>query len=132
MDTHFDLDVPTTIFEDNQGTIALAYSDGKTQARTKHIDIRMHFIRDYIKEGVIDVQWVATDAQRADFYTKPLAGPKFEKMRNLNMSCDSAPDEYNRKMTPHESEVHERTSITPKELDSMSDKDIDDVFLRLA
>jgi hypothetical protein len=99
IDKDFNPDVPTTIFEDNQGTIALAYSDGKTQARTKHIDIRMHFIRDYVREGIIDVQWVATDMQKADFYTKPLAGPKHEFMRNLNMSCDLAPPEYHRKMT---------------------------------
>ena len=116
IDNEFDLDVPTKIYEDNQGTIALAYSDGKTQARTKHIDIRMHFVRDYISEGIIDVQWVPTDAQRADFFTKPLAGPKHEKMRNLNMSCDLAPAGYNRKMSPEESEAYEQTGYAPGEL----------------
>jgi len=118
IDEDFNPDVPTTIFEDNQGTIALAYSDGKTQARTKHIDIRMHFIRDYVREGVIDVQWVATDMQKADFYTKPLAGPKHEFMRNLNMSCDLAPSEYNRKMTSEEDQLHQQTGLAPGEIRS--------------
>jgi len=116
IDDKFDLDTPTKIYEDNQGTIALAYSDGKTQARTKHIDIRMHFIRDYISEGIIEVQWVPTDAQKADFFTKPLAGPKHEEMRNLNMSCDMAPAGYNRKMTPKENEAYEQTGYAPGEL----------------
>ena len=115
IDEKFDLDKPTKIYEDNQGTIALAYSDGKTQARTKHIDIRMHFVRDYISEGIIDVQWVPTDAQKADFFTKPLAGPKHEEMRNLNMSCDMAPAGYNRKMTPREHEAYEQTGHAPGE-----------------
>ena len=76
----------------------------------------MHFVRDYISEGIIDVQWVPTDAQRADFFTKPLAGPKHEKMRNLNMSCDLAPAGYNRKMSPEESEAYEQTGYAPGEL----------------
>ena len=122
IDKDFNPDVPTTIFEDNQGTIALAYSDGKTQARTKHIDIRMHFVRDYVREGTIDIQWVATDMQKADFYTKPLAGPKHEFMRNLNMSCDLAPSEYNRKMTPAEDKLHQQTGLAPGELRSQADR----------
>ena len=75
----------------------------------------MHFIRDYISEGIIEVQWVPTDAQKADFFTKPLAGPKHEEMRNLNMSCDMAPAGYNRKMTPKENEAYEQTGYAPGE-----------------
>jgi len=97
LDKDFDPNVPTKIHEDNQGTIALAYSDGKTQARTKHIDIRMHFIREYISQGIIEIDWVDTNNQKADFFTKPLSGPKHERMRHMNMNCDAAPtfDEEN-------------------------------------
>ena len=97
LDKDFDPNVPTKIYEDNQGTIALAYSDGKTQARTKHIDIRMHFIREYISQGIIEIDWVDTNNQKADFFTKPLSGPKHERMRHMNMNCDAAPtfDEEN-------------------------------------
>ena len=96
IDPNFDMDVPTTIHEDNQGTIALAYSDGKTKARSKHIDIRIHKLREYIKEGIIHLEWVDTNNQRADFFTKPLSTQKHNHMRNLNMNCDqlSPPPDY--------------------------------------
>ena len=89
IDPNFDMDIPTTVYEDNQGTIALAHSDGKTNARTKHIDVRIHKVREYIKEGVIQLKWVDTQNQRADFFTKPLSGPKHNYLRNLNMNCDA-------------------------------------------
>ena len=82
----------------------------------------MHFVRDYVREGTIDIQWVATDMQKADFYTKPLAGPKHEFMRNLNMSCDLAPSEYNRKMTPDEDKLHQQTGLAPGELRAQADR----------
>jgi hypothetical protein len=98
-DKDFDSNVPTKIYEDNQGAIALAYSDGKTQARTKHIDIRMHFIREYISQGIIEIDWVDTNNQKADFFTKPLSGPKHDRMRHMNMNCDAAPI-FDKKTTP--------------------------------
>ena len=57
----------------------------------------MHFIRDYIKQGIIEIDWVDTLSQRADFFTKALSGPKHERMRHMNMNCDAAPtfDEEN-------------------------------------
>ena len=84
LDKDFDPNVPTKIHEDNQGTIALAYSDGKTQARTKHIDIRMHFIREYISQGIIEIDWVDTNNQKADFFTKPLSGPRKRYNKSTN------------------------------------------------
>ena len=60
-------------------------------ARTKHIDVRVHFIRDYIREGIVDVGWVDTHNQRADFYTKPLSRAQHEFMRSLSMGAVSPP-----------------------------------------
>ena len=122
LDKDFDPNTPTKIFEDNQGAIALAYSNGKTQARTKHIDIRMHFIRDYIKQGIIEIDWVDTLSQKADFFTKPLSGPKHDRMRHMNMNCDAAP-EFDRKTTPPTTSTHNRpdkTALTKNEADENS------------
>jgi len=68
---------PTTILEDNQSCIALA-ANPVHHARTKHIDIKYHFIRDYIDKGDIDVVYCPTKEMVTDVLTKPLARPAFE------------------------------------------------------
>jgi hypothetical protein len=52
----------TTIQEDNQGAIALAKNVGY-QARTKHIDIRYHFVREQVVAGTVHLQYVASADQ---------------------------------------------------------------------
>lgn len=56
---------------DNQSAIALA-SSHKTNARTKHIDVRYHFIREKVEDGTIALEYVPTDEQLADVMTKSL------------------------------------------------------------
>ena len=41
-------------------------------SRTKHIDIRHHFLRDHIQNGDISLEFVDTNYQLADIFTKPL------------------------------------------------------------
>jgi len=77
----FDQANPMTIFEDNQGTIALA-KNPKHHARTKHIDIKYHFIRDAISEKKIQLDYCPTNEMIADILTKSLARPQFEKLRS--------------------------------------------------
>ena len=52
-------DTLTIIYEDNQGCIAIA-SSGRESHKFKHRDIRIHFPRDMIKRGDIDVVYVGT------------------------------------------------------------------------
>uniref|UniRef100_A0AAV1V3K5 Integrase catalytic domain-containing protein n=1 Tax=Peronospora matthiolae TaxID=2874970 RepID=A0AAV1V3K5_9STRA len=61
----------TTIYEDNQGCIALA-KNPVYHARTKHIDIKYHFLRDKVEEGVIELEYMPTEAMIADGLTKAL------------------------------------------------------------
>lgn len=42
-------------------------------ARTKHIDIRHHFIREHVSKGSIDVKYLCTKEMLADILTKPLS-----------------------------------------------------------
>ena len=67
---------PLTIHCDNQGAIALS-KDNKFHARTKHIDIRHHFIHEAIEDGKLSVVYIPTDDNPADIFTKPLAKAKF-------------------------------------------------------
>ncbi|GMG36772.1 unnamed protein product [Ambrosiozyma monospora] len=71
----------TEIFEDNEGCIALANHPAHHE-RTKHIDIRYHFLRFYVK-SVFVICPIATVDNPADTLTKPLAREKFVKFREL-------------------------------------------------
>ena len=75
---------PTTINVDNTGAISLAKNPVAHQ-RTKHIDIRHHFIRDHIEAGDIEIQYVNTKDNKADWMTKSLGGPDFLKFRSGQM-----------------------------------------------
>jgi hypothetical protein len=66
---------PTTLYGDNQSAIALAHG-GQYHARTKHIDIRYHFIRYIIEAGSIKLIYCPTDEQTADVLTKALPSAK--------------------------------------------------------
>ena len=49
--------------------------------KSKHIDIKYHYIRDMVQRGVVKLQYVATEDQIADVLTKLLARVKFEYFR---------------------------------------------------
>jgi len=66
---------PTILFCDNQAAIKLA-SDDNYHARTKHIDIRYHFIRQVVADGTVSLVYCPTDDMAADFLTKSL--PKWK------------------------------------------------------
>ena len=74
-----------TINCDNQGAIALS-KDINFHACTKHIDIRYHFIRESVGDGKIQVNYIPTDENPSDIFTKPLAKAKcrcFSEMLGL-------------------------------------------------
>ena len=79
---------PIPIYCDNQGAIALA-SNNKFHARTKHIDLRYHFIRSLVKDGTIDIQYCPTEENIADAFTKALPRPRLQKLR-AGLSLDTA------------------------------------------
>jgi hypothetical protein len=68
---------PTPLNCDNQSAIALA-KDARYHARTKHIDIRYHFIREQVEGGTITIQYVPSQENVADIFTKALPRPQFE------------------------------------------------------
>ena len=49
--------------------------------KSKHIDIKYHYIRDMVQRGAVKLQYVATEEQIADMLTRPLARVKFEYFR---------------------------------------------------
>jgi hypothetical protein len=60
------------------GTTQLA-KDNKFHARTKHINIRYHFICEAVENGKINMQYIPTDDNIVDIFSKPLTKAKFER-----------------------------------------------------
>ena len=73
---------PTTIMEDSQGAICIA-SNPVIHSRTKHIDVRYHYIRETIESKAIKVQYCPTEEMVADLLTKPLSKERFKKLRGM-------------------------------------------------
>ena len=81
---------PTALRSDNQGSIALAHNPDH-HARTKHIDIRYHFIRQHVADKTIVLTFVGTEAMVADIFTKPLEYVAYERgARMLGLSESSS------------------------------------------
>lgn len=70
---------PTWLRCDNQGAMSLAKNPSHHQ-RTKHIDIRHHFIRELIASGEISVCFVPSSDNLADALTKPLGRVRFNQL----------------------------------------------------
>ena len=73
------------IYCDNTAIIYLS-KNHILHSRVKHIEIKHHFIRDYVQKGVLDIQFIDIDHQWADIFTKPLTVERFNFIKkNLNM-----------------------------------------------
>jgi hypothetical protein len=70
----------TTIFIDNKSAIQLC-KNPVFHDKSKHIELRYHFIRECIDAGKVDVDYVSTDNQLADILTKSLGRTRFLELR---------------------------------------------------
>nr|GEV25985.1 retrovirus-related Pol polyprotein from transposon TNT 1-94 [Tanacetum cinerariifolium] len=66
---------------DNKSAIALCCNNVQ-HSRSKHIDIRYHFIKDQVENGMIELYFVNTEYQRADLFTKALGRDRIEFLIN--------------------------------------------------
>jgi hypothetical protein len=73
---------------DNESAIRMA-DNLVEHSRTKHIDIRYHFMRDHQQRGDIEIAYVNTKNQLADIFTNPLDEKTFSKLRNELNILDS-------------------------------------------
>nr|GEZ66580.1 retrovirus-related Pol polyprotein from transposon TNT 1-94 [Tanacetum cinerariifolium] len=65
------------LYCDNRSAIALCCNNVQ-HSRSKHIDIRHHFIREQVERGVVELYFVSTNYQLADIFTKALPRQRFE------------------------------------------------------
>ncbi|KAI0499127.1 hypothetical protein KFK09_020028 [Dendrobium nobile] len=80
-DFHITLTAPTSLSCDSSSALALA-NNPVFHARTKHIEIDYHFIRERILSKEIDVQHINSVDQPADILTKPLSLARFRLLRD--------------------------------------------------
>ena len=70
------------LFEDNTSCIVVAES-ARLTPRTKHIAIKYHHFREFVKSGAVKIYPIGTREQQADIFTKPLDEAQFKYLRLL-------------------------------------------------
>ena len=75
----------TPLLCDNRSALSLCLRAGGVHSRSKHIDVRHHFVVEAAKAGTVDPQWVPTEDQLADILTKALDRQTFERLREKVM-----------------------------------------------
>jgi hypothetical protein len=76
------------LLSDNESAIRTA-DNPVEHSRTKHIDIRYHFLRDHQQKRDIKIAYANTQNQLANIFTKPLDEKTFSKLRNELNILDS-------------------------------------------
>ncbi|GKB89997.1 hypothetical protein Tco_0962269 [Tanacetum coccineum] len=68
---------------------AIAISCNPVQhSKTKHINIRYHFIKEHVEMGIVEIYFVGTEYQLADLFTKALLKERFEYLvHRIGMRC---------------------------------------------
>jgi hypothetical protein len=72
------VEMPIQVKVDNVGAIFLANNKAVSD-RTKHVDVRHHFVREYIEDGVVKIIFVKSEENDADIFTKNTTGIIHEK-----------------------------------------------------
>nr|GEZ64669.1 retrotransposon protein, putative, unclassified [Tanacetum cinerariifolium] len=81
---HFDK-IP--MYCDSKAAIAISCNPVQ-HSRTKHIDVRYHFIKEKVEKGIVELFFVGTEYQLADLFTKALPVERFKYLtRRLGMRC---------------------------------------------
>ena len=78
-----------TLFIDNQSAIKLI-KNPVYHKRTKHIDIKFHFIREKYQDKTINIQYINSNEKLADIFTKALPKDKFQRLRTLINCIDQS------------------------------------------
>ncbi|GKA44208.1 hypothetical protein Tco_0736932 [Tanacetum coccineum] len=80
------------LYCDNKSAIAFCCNNVQ-RSRAKHIDVRYHFIKEQVENGIVELYFVHIEYQLADIFTKPLPRERFnfliEKLGMRSMSLET-------------------------------------------
>ena len=80
----------TILYQDNMSSMLLERNGRHSSTkRTKHMDIRYFYVADHIKNKTLSLRHCPTEEMLADYFTKPLQGSLFIRLRNYIMGTDS-------------------------------------------
>ena len=77
-----DYGISQVVYCDNSSAIDIS-KNLVQHSKTKHIEIRYHFIRDLVERKIVCPEYFPTEQQNADIFTKPLDRSKFETFRQV-------------------------------------------------
>ena len=108
----------TIVYQDNESAIRLEKNGRRScSQRTRHIDIRYFYIKDLVDKGIIIIKYCPTELIIDDFFTKPLQGALFYRMRDVvmgNISVHKFLNSYEEKervgdgLSSHKSEIEKK------------------------
>ena len=89
-------DCSTVLHQDNEAAMRLELNGKRSSSkRTRHLNIRYFHITDQLNQGWLTVRHCSTEDMIGDFFTKPLQGQLFRRLRSLVMNCPvDIPPEY--------------------------------------
>ena len=70
------------VYCDNSSAIDISKNHVQ-HSKTEHIEIRYHFIRDLVERKIVCFEYIPTESQNADIFTKSLDRSKFETLRQV-------------------------------------------------
>jgi hypothetical protein len=84
---------PIPVYEDNKSTIMMSIDPQIAfKGRSKFMDRKFFGVYEHVENGNIELIYVGTEEQIADFFTKVIIGNKFKGLRYSIMGCDSYDD----------------------------------------
>ena len=108
---------PVSILQDNQGTIFIS-NNSINNRRTKHIDVRYHFVREQIQGKMIAIQYCETSLMTADILTKPLGKNIFQFHRNALLKKIQDKEDLDHKMLKSKGRINKKATSPSRPADS--------------
>jgi hypothetical protein len=96
----FEVQQPTTVYEDNTASITMSTNPGIPHKRSKHYGIEWTMCKEAVADGEILLVHVSTDEQPADMLTKPLPATKFQYFRDRVMGGAQLQDHFGAPLQP--------------------------------
>ena len=101
---NIEVELPITVYVDNVGAIWLS-NNRTTSDRTKHIDIRTSFVKEYQEDGKIIIKFVKSEDNETDIFTKNTTNVIFQNhQKKLVWDKGKVDNELNKELTQNESQ----------------------------
>ena len=118
----------TILYQDNTSAILLETNGRQSSSkRTKHMNVRYFFIKEKVDSKEIKIAYCPTEDMLADFFTKPLTGKLFYKLRDLIMNIDPSSKYHSsaqRSVLSNQEEARSSSADDGQESDSLSRDDV--------